>query len=117
MMPDDAATLARFDDFLDGLVGGSGTDADGLDTDLVGTVDRVHSATNSVVPDPAFASSLRRSLVQRAEVAPVGVGAAAPLRLTSSPAARLFPTGRWWPRVELAAMVLVIVVAVGSVAG
>src|SRR5262245_37588413 len=109
MMPDDAATLARFDAFLDGLVGGDRADADGLDADVVGAADRVHRATRSIAPDPVFARNLRRSLMQRTEAATTGAGTSAPLRLTSSPWTRWILGGRWRPRLELAFMLLVIV--------
>ncbi|HKG26856.1 MAG TPA: hypothetical protein VKB09_14500, partial [Thermomicrobiales bacterium] len=108
MMHDDAATLTRFDDFLDRLVDGGRADTDGLDAPLVETVGDLWAGAQSVAADPAFAKRLRRSLEQRSEPVPVGPGAAAPLRVSSSPAARLIPTGSWWPRLELAAMVVVI---------
>src|SRR5262245_58464185 len=117
MMPDDAATLMRFDDVLDGLVEGRGRDAADLDPALLATFDRLRAATSDISPDPVFASGLRQSLMQRAPVEAIRTNANAPLRLTLAPATRWVPSGRWWPRVELAAMVLVIGLLASVIAG
>ncbi len=116
MMPDDAAILARFDDFLDGAVDSGRGDSHGLEAELVETVVFLRSATQTVAPNPGFAVGLRQSLLQRAKAGPVAARSGVPLQATLSPPPIPFPTRRWWPRFELAAVVLVMLAVAGILA-
>jgi Mg-chelatase subunit ChlD len=116
-MPDDAANPLAFDAFLDALVGGGAGDAGELDRDIVATARRVHATTLAPHPDGSFARDLRRSLLARADTAPIGMRAVPGHRATPVPAAGSWTRGRWWPRMEVAAMVILILVLVGSLIG
>ncbi|MEA2514398.1 MAG: hypothetical protein QOJ59_3885, partial [Thermomicrobiales bacterium] len=116
-MPEDAAKLMRFDDFLDALVRGDSGDAADLDPELVEAARRLHAAPIAASADPGFASTLRRSLLSRTETAEVEVPAGSVLRAALIPSTRMRPSGRWWPRAELAAMVLIVAVLVSILAG
>jgi hypothetical protein len=108
MMPDDATTLTRFDDFLDALVARGGADDDGLEPGLIAATRRVHALTFAPAPDRAFARDLRRSLLTEPTATPRGMRSSDALRATLTPPARIWTPGRWWPRAELAAMALIV---------
>ncbi|MEA2586921.1 MAG: hypothetical protein QOF33_5006, partial [Thermomicrobiales bacterium] len=116
-MPEDAAKLMRFDDFLDALVGEDSGDTADLDPELVEAARRLHAAPIAASANPGFASTLRRSLLSRMETADVEVPAGSVLRAALMPSTRMRPSGRWWPRAELAAMVLIVAVLVSILAG
>lgn len=118
MTPDDPATLAGFDDFLDALVGRNGADGGDLDHGLVETARRLHETRLAPAADPTFARNLRRALLSRRTTAPFELPATRSLsQRTSAPPARTWATSRWWPRLELAATALVVLVLAASLGG
>jgi Mg-chelatase subunit ChlD len=116
-VPDDAANLLEFDGFLDALVGGGVGDAGELDPEIVAAARRVHATTPAPHAGATFARDLRRSLLSRPEAPQMGMRTVPEHRTTSVPVARPWKRGRWWPRMEVAAMALLVLVLIGSLVG
>jgi hypothetical protein len=112
MLPDDLPAVTRFDAFLDALAENEPTGplTTGLDSDLVTSTFQVQTAPLAPAPDPAFASTLRQSLLAHTNAAPVAMTLRGSPRLGVARVISIpnWRRGRWWPRVELAGMMLLV---------
>lgn len=71
--------------YWDDLVQGHAADTDGLDSDVVATIQALHALDDSPDPDPAFVARLRDDLLADTPAETNGVAPAVPARLRTEP--------------------------------